>query len=72
MQGLNEHTLGAGIAASVILKALMDELVSKGIHAAANVTRVLNNSDSILANVEQRTAILDARKVVQKIRGNEV
>ena len=73
MQSLVGHDRGPGIAASVILKVLMDELVDKSILNAADVARILDIADSALTGMgANNIAVRDARDVVKKMRGPEV
>jgi hypothetical protein len=51
MQSLVGHDRGPGIAASVLLKVLMDELVDKSILNAADVAHILDIADSVLTGM---------------------
>ena len=62
METLGVHDRSPGIAASVILKVLMDELVGKGVLNAADVAGILGKADSTLADMGvSNSAIEDAR-----------
>jgi hypothetical protein len=64
------HRNGPGIAAGVILNVLMDELVRRDVLKAADVARILAVTDSTLARWgETNESVIDARKVVSKMRG---
>jgi hypothetical protein len=64
------HQNGPGIAAGVILNVLMDELVSKNVLTHGDIARILASTDATLARWgETNAAVVDARRVVNKMRG---
>jgi hypothetical protein len=58
---------GPGIAALVLVKVLMDELVKKGILEVSDLSRILATSESILGKSDH-SAIKEAYKVVSKMQ----
>jgi hypothetical protein len=64
------HSNGPGIAATVVLNLLLDELVSKKVLTHSDVTRLLSIADSTIAGWgEANNAVKDARAVLNKMRG---
>ena len=59
----------ADIAACVLLKALIEELVSKDILSAEDVVRILDSADSTLASMGgSNIPVQEASKVMDKMR----
>jgi hypothetical protein len=67
--GLIGRANGPGIAACVLLKALIEELVRNEILAAEDVVRILDSADSTLANMGvNNIPIQEACKVMETMR----
>jgi len=71
MQNINlaTHDKGPGIAAAVVMLALIDELVKKGVLAQADVARILAVADGIIGQWGSIASAADARNVLNKMRG---
>jgi hypothetical protein len=63
------HSNGPGTAAAVVLKVLMDRLVKEGVLKTNDVAGVLFEADRIIKEWGDRTANIDARKVLDAVRG---
>jgi hypothetical protein len=67
---LSGHDKGPGIAATVVLNVLLDELVNKKVLTHGDVARLLSIADGTLERMGASTvSIIDARAVLNKMRG---
>jgi hypothetical protein len=67
---LVEHDNGPGIAATVVLNLLLDELVKKKLLSHGDVARLLSSADGTVERMgEINHAVRDARSVLNKMRG---
>jgi hypothetical protein len=66
---LTEHDKGPGIAAIVVLNVLIDELVKKKVIDHGEVARILSIADGAISGMGETTAMQDARRVLDKMRG---
>ena len=71
MQNINltANDKGPGIASTVVLLVLIDELVKKGALAQADVDRILAIADSTIAQWGNIRSAEDARTVLKQMRG---
>jgi hypothetical protein len=71
MQNVNltGHDKGPGIASTVVLLVLIDELVKKGVLAQADVGRILAIADGIIGQWGPIASAADARRVLNQMRG---
>jgi hypothetical protein len=66
---LTGQSSGPGMAASVILNVLLDELVKKNVLTHDDVARLLSIADSTLEQMGDTNALTDARAVLNGMRG---
>ena len=71
MQNINlsAHDKGPGIAASVVMLVLIDELVAKKVLNQHDVARILAIADGIIGSWGNLTSVNDARRVLNQMRG---
>jgi hypothetical protein len=60
---------GPGIAASVVMLVLIDELVKKDVLTHSDVARILAIADGIIQGWGQIASAQDARRVLDQMRG---
>jgi hypothetical protein len=66
---LTAHDKGPGIASTVVLFFLIDELVKKGILSQGEVTRILATADSTIEQWGNINSANDARQVLKQMQG---
>lgn len=71
MQNINLTTndKGPGIAASVVMLVLMDELVKKNIISRADLSRIMAIADGIITGWGNVASAQDAKRVLDQMRG---
>ena len=64
------HDKGPGIAATVVLNLLLDELVKKKLLSQGDVASLLSSADGTVERMgDTNHPVIDARRVLNKMRG---